>query len=252
MDFIVSISGDAEGPFNIYYDTVSSGTLVASNVSKSTLVGGYSITVAGNPTSIIVVNTDSDCQNSETYYLPTATPTPTPVPTATPTPTPTSVPNCTLWGGSVVLASATPTPTPTGTPTPSATPTPTGTPTPTPTGTLVRNRAQVIVNSISISSGFQVSNGTPGGTINVVRADAPGVPGYGFNDAYVLGGGTVTNVTYRVSKTNGTALDAGSVSISVNGSTYQSYNFNLGDAIDFYFFVDITSSDLVTIQIWEG
>lgn len=252
MDFIVSISGDAEGPFNIYYDTVSSGTLVASNVSKSTLVGGYAVTIAGNPTSIIVVNTDSDCQNSETYYLPTATPTPTPVPTATPTPTPTFVLNCTLWGGSVTLASVTPTPTPTATPTPTPAPTSTATPTPTPTGTLVRQTAGIELNSISPSSVFEVSNGTPGGTINNISIVSPGTTAYGRNYYYILEGGVVTNVTFRVSKTNGTALDAGTALIAVNGSTYQSYNFNLGEAIDFYFYVDVTSSDLVTIQIWEG
>jgi hypothetical protein len=253
MDFIVTISGDAAGPFNIYYDSVSVGTLVDSNVSRSSLLNGYAVTIAGAPITIIVVNTDSDCQNSETFYLATPTPTPTPVPTATPTPTPTFVLNCTLFGGSVSFASVTPTPTPTVTPTPTNTPTLTPTPTPTPTGTLVRNRAQLILNGIAPSSVFQVSNGTPGGTIDSISIVSPGTPAFGKNDSYVLGTGTTT-VIYRIRKTatGTTALDAGNVALYINGNSYQSYNFNLGDLIDFYITVDIALSDFVSIQIWEG
>lgn len=254
MDFIVTISGDAAGPFNIYYDTVSVGTLVDSNVSRSSLLGGYPVTIAGNPTTIIVVNTDSDCQNSEVYYLATPTPTPTPVPTATPTPTPTFVLNCTLFGGSVTFASATPTPTPTVTPTPTATPTLTPTPTPTPTGTLVRHRAQLTLDGISPSSVFEVSNSTVGGTIDNISIVSPGTTAFGKNDSYILGGGASNTVIYRIRKTatSNTALDAGSVVLYLNGNSYQGYNFNLGDVVDFYITVDITTSDLVSIQIWEG
>ena len=253
MDFIVTISGDAAGPFNIYYDTISVGTLVDSNVSRASLLTGYSVSIAGSPTTIIVVNTDSDCQNSEIFYVATPTPTPTPVPTATPTPTPTFVLNCTLFGGSVSFATATPTPTPTATPTPTNTPTLTPTPTPTPTGTLVRNRAQVILNGIAPSSVFEISNSTSGGTIDTISVVSPGTPAFGKNDSYVLGTGTNT-VIYRVRKiaTSTTSLDAGSVALFLNGNSYQSYNFNLGEVVDFYITVDIELSDFVSIQIWEG
>jgi hypothetical protein len=254
MDFIVTISGDAVGPFDIYYDTVSGGTLVDSNVSRASLLGGYPVTITGSPVTIIVVNTDSDCQNSEVFYLATPTPTPTPVATATPTPTPTFVLNCTIFGGSVTFVSSTPTPTPTITLTPTATPTLTPTPTPTPTGTLVRHRAQLVLDGISPSSVFEVSNSTSGGTIDNISIVSPGTSAFGKNDSYILAGGASNTVIYRIRKTatGNTALDAGSVVLYLNGNSYQGYNFNLGDVIDFYITVDITTSDLVSIQILEG
>lgn len=252
MDFIVTISGDAAGPFNIYYDSVSSGTLVESAVSRASLLTGYSVTIAGTPTSIIVVNTDSDCQNSEIYYLPTPTPTPTPVPTAAPTPTPTFMLNCTLWGGSVTIVSVTPTPTsPVPTPTPTQTePVPA---TPTPTGTIVRHRAQLVLNDISPSNIFEVSNGTIGGTIDTINVASSTIPQYGKNDSYIVSG-VSNNVVYRVRKISpaSTAVDAGYVFIQINGTIMQSFNFNMGDVVDFYFNVNILTSDLVSIQIWEG
>jgi hypothetical protein len=185
--------------------------------------------------------------------LATPTPTPTPVPTATPTPTPTFVLNCTLFGGSVSFVSVTPTPTPLGTSTPTPTPTSTSTPTPTPTGTLVRNRAQVVLNGISPSSVFEIYNSTPGASIDNISIVSPGTPAYGKNDSYVVGVGTTT-VSYRIRKvaTSNTALDAGTVALYLNGSSYQSYNFNLGQIVDFYISVDIALSDSVSIQIWEG
>lgn len=251
MDFIVTISGDAEGPFNIYYDSVSSGTLVDSNVSKASLSAGYSVTISGTPTSIIVVNTDSDCQNSQTYYLPTPTPTPTIAPTFTPTPTPTLL-NCGLWGGSVAFTGATPTPTPTAT----ATPTPAGppsTPTPTPTGTVLKMTAEVILNNRSPLNIFEVSNGTVGGSINSINVVTPLYPAYGTNDYYIPTG-PPTTVVYRVRKTSplSTADYAGSVFIQVDGVIMNSYSFNAGDIIDYYFNVSITTLQSVSIQIVEG
>ena len=250
MDFIVTISGDAAGPFDIYYDTVSVGTLVDSGVTRSSLLAGYSVTIAGSPASIIVVNTDTDCQNSQVHILPTPTPTPTPVPTITPTPTPTAVTNCTLFGLTVSLtANATPTPTPTSTPTR----TPTPTPTPTPTGTIVIHKAEIVLNDISPSNVLEVSNSTVGGSISSINVSTSLYPAYGINNSYITSG--VSNlVVYRVRKTSpsNTAADAGSVFIQVNGIIIQSFNFNLGDVIDFYFSVNIVESDLVSIQIWEG
>lgn len=251
MDFIVTISGDATGPFNIYYDSISGGTLVASNISRSSLLTGYSVSIAGTPVSIIVVNTDSDCQNSEIYYLPTPTPTPTPVPTSAPTPTPTLL-NCGLWGGSVTVVSVTPTPTP-SVPTPTPTSGPTATPTPTPTGTVVVHEAEIILNDISPSNIFEVSNGTVGGQITSINVVTSLYPAYGTNNSYIISG-VSNNVVYRVRKVSpsNTAADAGYVFIQVNGIIQQSYSFNLGDVIDFYFNVNILTSDLVSIQIWEG
>ena len=250
MDFIVTISGDAAGPFDIYYDTISVGTLVDSGVSRSSLLAGYSVTIAGTPASIIVVNTDADCQNSQVHILPTPTPTPTPLPTMTPTPTPTAVTNCTLFGLTVSLA-ANPTPTPTPTSTPTRTPTPT--PTPTPTGTIVIHKAEIVLNDISPSNVFEISNSTVGGAISSINVATSLYPAYGINNSYITSG--VSNlVVYRVRKTSpsNTAADAGSVFIQVNGIIIQSFNFNLGDVIDFYFSVNIVESDLVSIQIWEG
>lgn len=250
MDFIVTISGDAAGPFDIYYDTVSVGTLVDSGVTRSSLLAGYSVTIAGSPASIIVVNTDADCQNSQVHILPTPTPTPTPLPTMTPTPTPTAVTNCTLFGLTVSLtANATPTPTPTATPTR----TPTPTPTPTPTGTIVLHQAEVVLNDISPSNIFEISNSTSGGSIDSINVITSLYPRYGTNNSYITSGAS-NFVIYRVRKISplNTAADAGYVFIQVNGIIIQSFNFNLGDVIDFYFSVNIVESDLVSIQIWEG
>lgn len=250
MDFIVTISGDAAGPFNIYYDSISSGTLVDSGVTRSSLLSGYSVTIAGSPTSIIVVNTDADCQNSQVYILPTPTPTPTPLPTMTPTPTPTVVANCTLFGLTVSLtANATPTPTPTATPTR----TPTPTPTPTPTGTIVKKTAEIILNNRSPLNIFEVSNSTSGGSINSINVITPLYPAYGTNDYYIATG-PPSLVVYRVRKTSpiNTADYAGSVFIQVNGVIMNSYSFNAGDVIDYYFSVSVTTAESVSIQILEG
>ena len=148
--FTVSINnGQAQGPYAIYYDTVSSSnyaTVVstgtsASNITYAELIaaGGVKVSVPDSAIKIILFNTDPSCNVGQDLILPTpdvtSTPTVTPTftvtpvpPTDTPTPTATSVP-----------ATDTPTPTatsvpPTDTPTPTATSvTPTDTPTPTPT-----------------------------------------------------------------------------------------------------------------------
>ena len=127
----VFISGDAAGPFDIYYDSVSVGTQLDTGVSRSNLLTGYTVTgIPDSAYSIIVFNTDPGCNNSVTYFI--KPPTPTPTVTPTPTPTPTVVLDCSLSGGSIIEATPTPTPTLTVTPTPTSTPTPTVTPTPTP------------------------------------------------------------------------------------------------------------------------
>jgi hypothetical protein len=249
MDFIVTISGDAAGPFDIYYNSISEGTLVDSGVDRASLLAGYSVTIAGSPATIIVVNSDPYCGNSEVYQVIQYTPTPVPTSTPTPTPFPTIL-NCTLFGMSVTVAeNATPTPTPTVT----ATPTATSTPTPTPTGATVRNRAQVVLNDISPSNVFEIFNSTAGASLDTINVASSTIPAYGKNDSYITEG--VSNeVVYRVRKISptNTAMDAGYVMIQVNGTVYQSYNFNMNDVIDFYLSVNIISTDFVSIQIWEG
>lgn len=256
MNYLVTLTGDAAGPFDIYYDTPTTGSLVVSGVSRATLISGYLVTgLPADAIDIRVYNTDADCQNTVYYYL--ATPTPTPTPTATPTPTPTptvSVVDCTLSGGSASIVASTPTPTPTITPTPTATPTNTPTPTPTPTNATVRNRASVQETSISSQSSFTIINSTAGGTTDVVSGGVVGAPVYGKNDAYVLGSGIVTPVTYTITKTavSSTALDASYVLIYVDGTVEASTNFNLGDSFSTSLTVNITSTSLVTIEIQEG
>ena len=144
----VFISGDAGGPFDIYYNTISVGTQLDTGVSRNNLLAGYLVTtIPDEAYNIIVLNTDSDCNNFVTY--PIKPPTPTPTVTPTPTPTPTVVVDCALSGGSIVdvVTTSTPTPTPTATvvttSTPTPTPTATATPTPTPTPTTTTNSVQI-------------------------------------------------------------------------------------------------------------
>jgi len=113
-------AGTTVGPFTIrQWD--SSGTILASDVSRAELVAGYTVTV-GDTVSVIWVGSEGLCNTTEASasFTPcSVVPTPTPTPTVTPTPTATPV-----------GPTATPTPTPTG-----LTPTPTPTPSPTPLGT---------------------------------------------------------------------------------------------------------------------
>ena len=252
MDYYVTITGDAIGAFDIYYDTASVGTQLASGVSRQDMINGRYVTgVPDTASAIIVYNSDSNCQNYVTYLLGTPTPTPTSTPTPTPTPTPTIL-DCTIATGSVVIAMLTPTPTPTVGPTNTPTPTPTATPTPTPTNAVVRLRAQVVETSISFSSTFQIDNDTSGASTDTISGGTAGAPAYGKNDAYVSG--TPTVVTYRIQKiaAGTTALDNGYIIIDVNGSVQASQNFNMGNVIDFSLPVTISSGDSVTIEIQEG
>ena len=99
-------SGTDSGPYNIYYDSVSSGTLatlcgtpnLAENLTLSQVQSGVCVEVPNDADRIIFYNTNpdiaKDCEtNQEVHELtnaPTQTPIPTytPVPTETPTPTP--------------------------------------------------------------------------------------------------------------------------------------------------------------------
>lgn len=110
-------AGASVGPFNIYHTTEVVGNLLASGITRTQLVSGYTVASFGT----YIIRSTGTCTNAYTVTgcdvatpTPTATGTPTPTPTGvtpTPTPTPTTPPG--------------PTPTPTVTATPTATPTPT-------------------------------------------------------------------------------------------------------------------------------
>lgn len=249
MVYQLFITGDAEGPFDIYYNSISVGTQIDTGVTRSSLVSGYNVNVPSNALTIIVQNTGTDCSNTQTYYIPTYTP--TPVPTSTPTPTPTPISSdCALIGGSVTIqAVSTPTPTPTSTPIA----TPTVTPTPTPTTSTVINRANVTLNALYPQSIFEISNSTVGGTIDAINVGNGQYTVYGKNDAYISTTAPTT-VIYRIRKKlpSNLASDVGDVILSVNGLTIQSYHFIQNQTIDFYVTVTLNYGDVVSIEIWEG
>lgn len=138
MNYKIKItSGLAEGPFNLYYGSVSPATIIASDVTRDDMLNGYIVTLAtGSGTTILVTNKDIDCLTTQSYFIPVPTPTPTATPTPTPTVTLTPTPTVTITPTPTPTVTLTPTPTPTVTITPTPTPTPTPTVTPTP-GVLV-------------------------------------------------------------------------------------------------------------------
>jgi hypothetical protein len=257
MNYKVTISGDASGPFDIYYDEVSISSLLASSVSRNDMLNGYYISgVPITAMTIIVVNTDTYCENSEFVYIATPTPTPTPTPTVTPTPTPT-VADCTLSGGTVSIPTPTPTPTPTVTPTATPTPTggvPTATPTPTPSPTPSSTSMIIDVQLLSISSDsvIAVSNDTSGGTTTYIQGNS-GYTVYDSNQAPVPYNNTPQNVTFTVRKISptGNAASSGNVTIYVNSSAQAYQGFGAGQYFDFDLTVSIKSTDSVLIDIYE-
>jgi len=129
-------SGTTPGPFNIYYDQISAGNLIASNITRATLLAGYQVSVPDTTVYIYLENLATGCGND--YRVDVSDPTPTPTPTSTPTQTPTltATPTQTLSSTPTSTSTQTPTPTPTTTQSPTQTPTRTTTPTPTNTPTL--------------------------------------------------------------------------------------------------------------------
>jgi hypothetical protein len=136
---IVTVSniGINAGPFTITDEVLG---VVATNVTSSQLIAGYTIT--GDSTSTYILVTSEPPCNTELYIYyvtptPTATETPTPTATVSPTPTSTSTPTPTATVSPTPTSTSTPTPTstvtPTSTPTSTSTPTPTATATPTST-----------------------------------------------------------------------------------------------------------------------
>lgn len=149
----VSNVGASTTSFNLYYDAIGIGNLIAINIPASTLIAGYTATVPDTASSVLVVG-QGVCNNTTTIPINYPTPTPTPSLSATPTQTPSQTPTQTPTPTYTATATPTPTftitptrtpettlsqtPTPTATPsyTPSQTPTQTQTPTTTPTTTV--------------------------------------------------------------------------------------------------------------------
>ena len=136
----LSYAGISTGPFDLYTNVDGFVTPVDTNVPKSSLVAGYTITVSDLAT-IIRVQSSGYCTNYidlDISGIPS--PTPTTTPTQTPTPTVTETPTNTP----TVTPTTTETPTPTVTETPTNTPTPTSTPvTPGGNGLLAESGAQI-------------------------------------------------------------------------------------------------------------
>ena len=140
-------SGNAIGPYTIYYDSINpaniatnvSSALPASGLSYAQVSVGINISIPNSSTLIYVFNTS--CNSGDTFQIPAPSPTPTTTvtPTITPTITVTPTVDCSFGIGVVVLL---PSPTPTTTVTPTitvtntVTPTTTATPTVTPTNTV--------------------------------------------------------------------------------------------------------------------
>lgn len=105
--------GTATGPFNIYYNTISTSNYATSNVTYLPATGvtyeeltigiGYPVIVPTSSTSVIVQSTISSVSTSYPLGtpLPTATPIPTTTLTATPTPTIMPTPSPTITSNKI-------------------------------------------------------------------------------------------------------------------------------------------------------
>jgi len=129
--------GNSNGPFDIYLSGSSGLNLYASNISKQTLVNGYTVTFPdGIPSSSVdVFDLSYGCFNDQNVIFPSPSPSKTPSISITPSKTPS--------------VSITPTVTPSITLTPSVTPsfTPPPSITRTPTVTVTPSRTSNVSNS---------------------------------------------------------------------------------------------------------
>jgi hypothetical protein len=125
--YIKITSGTSQGPYNIYYDGISTNyaTLAygggnAVNVSFIDLTThlGVLVSVPNGTSTITLLNTKENCSFDVTYSVPSPTPSPTP----TVTPTNTITPTVTITPTNTVTPTNTTTPTNTITPTPTITP----------------------------------------------------------------------------------------------------------------------------------
>jgi hypothetical protein len=201
--FLVTLPGSytTPGPFNIYYDTVSTGSIVASSITRTQLLAGYQVTVPDSTFYIYVENKAMGCGN--TARVDVSDPTPTPTPTNTPTNTPTL------------------TRTPTSTPTPTNTPTPTSSPTLTPTRTSTPTLTPTLtLTTTPTNTPTRTATRTPTATPQSVPTYLSGsdrVTGNSFIDCYANG---VFNYNENIySETQITLVDQSGVTPIVAPST---------------------------------
>ena len=95
MSFLTLITltspGSSTGPFDIYQSSDGYTTAIATDIAKSVLVDGYTISVNDVTTSVLV-QSKGLCSSSNIILTISGVLTPTPTPTQTVTPTPSHVP----------------------------------------------------------------------------------------------------------------------------------------------------------------
>jgi len=87
-----TVAGADSGPFNVYWDYVENDYLIASNISRTTLLAGVLINIRDEATSIIVVSEGQYCEGYAAiiYVTPVTTTTTTSTTTSTTTVAPTT------------------------------------------------------------------------------------------------------------------------------------------------------------------
>lgn len=126
-NFTVTLNdGTTPGPFDIYYDIIDVGNLLYSDVTRTSLLGGFSVNITDdNASYILVKNKNSGCDNIVSLYIPyPVEPTTT---TSTTTTTTTPEPTTTTTSTTTTTTTAEPTTTSTTTTTTTAEPTTTTT-----------------------------------------------------------------------------------------------------------------------------
>ena len=90
-----TVAGADSGPFNVYWDYVENDYLIASNISRTTLLAGVLINIPDEATSIIVVSEGQYCEGYAAILYVTPVTTTTTTTTSTTTSTTTEVPTTT-------------------------------------------------------------------------------------------------------------------------------------------------------------
>lgn len=220
-------SGTTPGPFNIYYDQISAGNLIASSITRATLLAGYQVSVPDSTVYIYLENLATGCGNDYRVDISDPTPTPTPTQTQTLTATPTNTPTLT--------ATATRTLTPTPTRTVTATQTVTSTPTQTLTQTVTSTPTRTVTPTAT-----QVCDCT-NFTIDIAQGDINNATGNSFiaenNTVYLFYtqcDGSITGSAFTT---------AGSRTICVNNTIDTvSASLYIGKNDEFFFYPNLTSS----------
>ncbi len=75
----ITSCGSSTGPFDLYYDSVTPANLLASNVSCTELVAGYTVNNLPNTAVNIILDGVGIC--TDIFTIPIVIPTPTPTPT---------------------------------------------------------------------------------------------------------------------------------------------------------------------------